>query len=365
MEAHQSEKEQKKVLQTLSPTRVIIPILIGLSYVVYDFSTNMDASELITRFSQASAFWIAMAVVVLVVRDAGYIYRIRHVTQKALSWSSSIYVILLWEFSSAVTPSAIGGTAVAVFILNREGISFGKSLAYVMVTALLDNSFFLIAAPLALLLTDGTVFPNESQFGDFGFLSMGLKVTFWASYFLIFVYNVFFAIGLLVKPEAFKWFLIKVTSIPFLKRWQKAAAESGDEVIIASAELKGVGGGYWWKAGLSTLFVWAARYLMVNCLLEAFTDISVSGHWLIFARHILMWIIMLISPTPGAAGLAELVFGRFFYEFIGSFSNAVAQFWRLFTYYPYLLVGAIVLPRWLIKTGLRQKKQIHKETSSN
>ncbi|MCU0390556.1 MAG: flippase-like domain-containing protein [Thermoflexibacter sp.] len=355
MELHQSEIEQKKVLQTLSPAKVILPVFIGLAYIVYDFYNNMNPTELVERFSQASAIWILMAVVVLVIRDAGYMYRIRHVTQKALSWKSSVYVILLWEFSSAVTPSAVGGTAVAVFILNREGISFGKSLAYVMVTALLDNTFFLIAAPLAIVFSQGSVFPDESQFGDFGILSMGLKVTFWASYFLIFVYNVFFAVGLLFKPEAFKWFLIKVTSIPFLKRWQHAAAESGDEVIIASAELKGVGGGYWWKAGLSTLFVWTARYFMVNCLLEAFTDISVSGHWLVFARHILMWIIMLISPTPGATGLAELVFGRFFYEFIGSFSHAVAQFWRLFTYYPYLLAGAIILPRWLAKTGLRKK----------
>lgn len=351
MELHQSEAEQKKVLQTLNPTKVILPIAIGLAIAGYFFYTSVNIEELKTNFSRASVLWIGAALLVLIIRDAGYIYRIRYVTQKALSWSSSVYTILLWEFSSAVTPSAVGGTAIAVFILNREGIKFGKALAYVMVTALLDNSFFLIAAPLAILLSEGTVFPDESQLGSFGFLSTGLKLTFWISYGLILIYNVFFAVGLLLKPEAFKWFLIKVTSIPFLKRWQKQAEESGDEVILASAELKGVGGGYWWKASLSTLFVWTARYFMVNCLLEAFTDISIAGHWLIFARHILMWIIMLISPTPGSSGTAEITFEIFFKEFIGTFSAAVALFWRLFTYYPYLFAGAIVLPRWLAKTA--------------
>ncbi len=351
MELNQSEEEQKKILQTLNPTKVIVPILIGLAIAGYFFYTSVDTDELITNFSKASVIWIGLAFLVLIVRDAGYIYRIRYVTQKALSWSSSVYTILLWEFSSAVTPSAVGGTAIAVFILNREGIKFGKALAYVMVTALLDNSFFLIAAPLAIIFSEGTVFPEESQLGSFGFLSTGLRFTFWISYGLILIYNIFFAVGLLFKPEAFKWFLIKVTSIPFLKRWQKGAAESGDEVIIASAELRGIGGGYWWRASLTSSLVWTARYFMVNCLLEAFTDISIAGHWLIFARHILMWIIMLISPTPGSSGTAEITFEIFFKEFIGTFSAAVALFWRLFTYYPYLFAGAIVLPRWLAKTA--------------
>jgi glycosyltransferase 2 family protein len=360
MELHQSEAEQQKIRQTLSPNKVILPVIISLAIAGFFFYTSVDIDEVKTNFSKASGLWIAAAVLVLVIRDAGYIYRIRHVTQKALSWSSSVYTILLWEFSSAVTPSAVGGTAIAVFILNREGIKFGKSLAYVMVTALLDNSFFLIAAPLAIVFSQGTVFPDESQLGNFGFLSTGLKLTFWISYSLILIYNVFFAVGLLLKPEAFKWFLIKVTSIPFLKRWKKGAEESGDEVILASAELRGIGGGYWWKAGLSTLFVWTARYAMVNCLLEAFSAISISGHWLIFARHILMWIIMLISPTPGSSGTAEITFEIFFKEFIGTFSAAVALFWRLFTYYPYLFAGAIVLPRWYVKTA--KNNQIdHKE----
>ena len=39
-------------------------------------------------------------------------------------------------------PLVVGGTAVAIFILNREGLSFGKSIAYAWLTAVLDNLFF-------------------------------------------------------------------------------------------------------------------------------------------------------------------------------------------------------------------------------
>ena len=353
MQQQQSEAEQKKVLDTLNPTRVIIPIIIGLGIAVWMFLRNVKIDDLVEHFASAQLHWIFIAFLVLLIRDGGYVYRIRYLTEKALSWKSSVYTILLWEFASAVTPSAVGGTAIAVFILNKEGIPFGKSLAYVMLTALLDNSFFLIAAPLAIFLSEGQVFPDEAAFGSV--FSKGLQFTFWLSYFLIFIYNVFFSVGLLIRPQAFKWFLVTVTSIGFLKRFQKAAEESGDEVILASAQLKGMSFKYWFDCIFSTLLVWTARYFMVNCLLEAFTDISLGGHWLIFARHILMWIIMLISPTPGSSGTAEVTFEIFFEEFIGTFSTAVALFWRLFTYYPYLFIGAIILPRWLNRVRVKRE----------
>ena len=41
----------------------------------------------------------------------------------------------------------VGGSAVASFILHRNGLSWGRSLATVMSTALLDELFFLLAVP--------------------------------------------------------------------------------------------------------------------------------------------------------------------------------------------------------------------------
>ena len=36
---------------------------------------------------------------------------------------------MLWEFGSAVTPASVGGITLALFILNKEKISFGKGAA--------------------------------------------------------------------------------------------------------------------------------------------------------------------------------------------------------------------------------------------
>ena len=139
-----SEKN-KKILASLKLNKVIIPVLVGAVAVLVLFNINdeIDFDQVLIHIGQASLFWIFMVILALITRDAGYIYRIRHLTDKRLSWVSSWYVILLWEFASAVTPSIVGGTAVAVFIMTKENITFGKSLAFVIITAVLDNLFFI------------------------------------------------------------------------------------------------------------------------------------------------------------------------------------------------------------------------------
>jgi len=64
-----------------------------------------------------------------------------------------------------------------------------------------------------------------------------------------------------------------------------------------------------------------------------------------------MWIILLVSPTPGGSGIAEFIFSDFLGDIIPNADWAIplAVLWRLISYYPYLFIGAIVLPRWLSK----------------
>ena len=56
---------------------------------------------------------------------------------------------MLWEFASAIAPAILGGGfAFAILIINKEKISFGKSISVVMFTSFLDGLFFAIVAPL-------------------------------------------------------------------------------------------------------------------------------------------------------------------------------------------------------------------------
>lgn len=351
------KEKNNDVLQVLDPKKIWLPIAFGIAIVVLMFYFDPSVtSENLRLIFDAKASGVFVAILVLLARDIGYVYRIRTLTNQELSWKSSLFAIILWEFASAVTPSVVGGTAVAVFILNMEGLNVGKSLAYVMLTAILDNLFFVIAAPVVMLLTQGVIFPEvktmEIQLGS------SLQYLFFVSYSLIAGYTCLMSYGLFLKPRAFKWLLLKITSVRFFKKWRAKANQYGDEIIIASREMKGKKVFYWVKIGLATIFIWCARYLMLNSLVSAYAaDLHIGDHMVIFSRQIIMWIVMLISPTPGSSGTAEFFFSRFFLEYLSNYTFVTGIFWRLMSYYPYLLLGAIFLPRWIQKRFFAKKKE--------
>lgn len=71
---------------------------------------------------------------------------------------------------------------------------------------------------------------------------------------------------------------------------------------------------------------------------------------IIYARSETMYAITQFSPTPGAAGVSELLFGGFFSDYVPkSVGSIIALIWRLITYYPYLILGVILVPNWLRK----------------
>ena len=348
--------DNKKIFQTLNPNKVWVPILIGLAIVfaLFYLDPNLTTDNLKVVID-ASPFFIFLSLLVIFCRDFGYVYRIREITDRQLTWSRAIYVIILWEFASAVTPSVVGGTAVAMFILNKEGIKMGKAIAYVMVTAILDNLFFVIGAPIILYFAQGNIFPEskvlESQLGN------SLQAIFWISYSLYASYSVVMAAALFYKPRIFKWILIKLFSIKFLRKWKHDAHEYGDQIIEASRQLSGKNYRYWLPIIGATIFIWSSRYLMLNALMGAFVPLDLFDNIIVFARQVIMWIVMMISPTPGSSGTAEYFYGVFFDQFLGKYTFVTSIVWRLFSYYPYLILGAIFLPRWIRQVFFKKKTE--------
>ena len=154
-----------------------------------------------------------------------------------------------------------------------------------------------------------------------------------------------------------KWLILKIFRIRFLRRWYHAAGRTGSDIIRSSHELRRAGWGFWLKAGSSTFLSWSSRYLVANALIMAF--FSVSDQFLLFARQLVMWIMMLVSPTPGGSGFAEFVFSKYLGEFLPSAGVAIAMaiLWRLISYYPYLFIGAFIVPKWIARSfGKTSKK---------
>jgi hypothetical protein len=299
---------------------------------------------------------IFMALLMMLVRDLAYMYRIRVMTDGELSWRQSFDVIMLWEFSSAITPSIVGGSGLAMFIVNREGIRMGRSTAVVMVTAMLDEFFYIIMVPTLLLFVGASqLFPESLQNSLFG-IELNTVAIFWIGYFFLVFLTFFIIAGIFFLPRTIKYWLLRICKLPFLRKWRYKAMETGNDLMISSHELRGKSIGFWLKAFLATVFSWTGRYWVVNFIILAFATgwIPFSDHLLIYTRQLVVWVIMLISPTPGGSGIAEMAFSGFLGGLIPlGLTGLMAFLWRLISYYPYLFIGAIIFPRWIRKTGMR------------
>jgi uncharacterized membrane protein YbhN (UPF0104 family) len=337
------------------------PIIIGLGVVGYLFyrEFNPKAFDVIT-FSTWSVFWIFIAICFMGLRDFGYMLRLKVLTENKFSLRQCFRVIMLWEFTSAITPSAVGGTAVATLYVNKEGLSVGRSSAVVMITSFLDELYFVLFFPIVLLIVSpSALFGLGITTGGVVKFSEDLFLFCLIGYIVKFVWVVLLSYGLFFNPRGLKWLLMLIFKLPLLRRWKHGANRAGSDIILSSREYRSKSIGFWLKAFGTTFLSWTSRYFVVNALLLAF--FAVGDHMLIFARQLAMWIIMLISPTPGGSGFAEYIFTRYLGEFIpvepvmlGSVVIAMALLWRMISYYPYLLIGAIVFPRW-IKSKFIQK----------
>ena len=311
----------------------------------YKIETLSDVLVSIS-WTEKTFFWIFIALLCMVGRDFFYMWRIRLLTNHQLTWNKSFSVIMLWEFASALSPGVVGGAAVAMFILNREKIALGRSTAIVIITTMMDNLFYVMMIPLTFLfISSSDLFPH-SYSG-----SQAIQVVFWTGYSIIAAAAILLFVALFIWPTFSKKFLGGIFSLPILKRWKSKAIQTGDDILITSKEMKKETFFSWVKLFLVTCGSWISRYLVINAILQAFLDLTLNDHMLILGKQFVLWLFMLVSPTPGASGVAEYAFGELLVSFSGStiLLAGMAVIWRLISYFPYLFIGAWILPRFIGK----------------
>ncbi len=341
----------ENVLKSVKPSKIVIPVLLGIMAIVWLMLKKFDVKEFYKiEWTGHTIQWIGLAVALLVARHLLYSLRLYLISGREFTYSKCIELLFIWEFSTAVAPTSAGGAAVALFVLIQEKLSTAKTVTIVIFKVLLDSIFFLTVLPLSLLVFGWQVVrPDMKSFADIG----AWGYTFITVFILMLLQGSILFYGLFINPAGIKKLLAFFTKLPLLKRFEKRAELLGDEIVIASEELKR----HSWRFHLAafgvTSLAWLTRFLLINCLIIAFIP-HLHNDWynqmLLFARISTMYIVTLFSPTPGGAGIAELVFGGFMSDFVPSTTALViALIWRVLTYYSYLIAGVFVIPNWVNK----------------
>ncbi|MGB1037582.1 MAG: lysylphosphatidylglycerol synthase transmembrane domain-containing protein [Bacteroidia bacterium] len=339
-------KHLDTVQSLFSGRKLAIPILLGLAVSVY-FMSKGDLIQSVTsiRLQNSNLSWLILALAMVLFRLFGYMYRLRILSDKDITWKASFQITALWEFASAVTPGIVGGTAVALGIISQEKkINFGRTTAIVMATSYLDALFYIVCIPVLIPFVGlaSQIPENVGPFSGSTMLNYYLLV-----YSLLVVWTFLMHLGLFLKPRVVGSVIDSVFNLKFLKRWKKQASKWKGELLIASKELKNKGIWFWCKSFFATSVAWIARFALVNFLILALGN--GSAVWAIFVKQLIMWGALMIPITPGSSGMAELLFSSFLMEYFqnGGIANTASIIWRLISFYPYILTGVIILPLWV------------------
>ncbi len=338
--------------------KLILPIGIGVSVSVYLIVTNLNLEALQTvRVSQQLIVGLFLAGLTVILRDAAFMYKIRLSTGNQLSWLKTFQTITLWEFGVCITPK-ISVMPIVLYLLIKSGISSGKSVAVFMLNGFFDNLAFVVVFTGLYFLIGNDILSFSFICADLeGHKIMqgirGFADYAWIGYLLILSACTFLGTALFIIPHATKKFFHQLAEIKFLSSIKSKIIFVGDEIELTAKEFKDKPFSFWIKMSVATLINWVSRYLLAVSLFYAFavTDFSFLTA---LSRQYVLWIFTAIPSTPGASGVAELSFIALNCEFMPEgLSTAIALIWRMYSYYLYLVLGLIVLPKWAKQIATR------------
>jgi len=234
-------------------------------------------------------------------------------------------MMLASEMATAVTPAAIGGTAARLGWLISRGIAPGVASSIMLLNALEDTVFFLLALPLALLLSSSAN-SGGVTLDKLGSLLQQSPLTSPSglSYILLGIIVALFAGWITWKllPCSLK---ARVTGWREKVKHQTVLAKAAFQMMIARGR---------WRFIVTVALAglhWACRFSMLTVLLLGLQQYVDPFNF--FASQWLVFMLTKLAPSPGGTGGAELAF-LFFYRSIlpENLVGLLVGAWRVLTF---------------------------------
>ena len=327
--------------------KTVLPLVLGGATAVWLVKKDIDMATLRSiALDWRTLLCLGLAILAVVGRDFGLAWRFHTIAAGDLTWKRAIRTDIMCAFTSAITPSVVGGSALAVFYLNKEGIAVGRATALTLTTLFLDELFFVVFCPVivaAIPVSDLFTAAGTESVSEVFFFK-GVEVIFWVVYAGIVIWTAILYLAILGKPEQTSKILLKMAEWRIARRFAEKIRSMASNMVATSHWVKGRSRRWWLNVFGATVLSWFSRYFVVNLLFMAF--VPEASQVLVFARQFVVWVVLMVSPTPGGSGISEWLFATYYGDLICNVGMAavVALVWRLLSYYIYLIAGTALLP---------------------
>ena len=320
----------------------VVLSLAGLAVVMYRSSITGSLTHLAAFSWRFVLFGLALVVCDLVLSGARIYIFAASVCPK-ISFLSSVQASLANIFLGGVTPSQTGGGPGQIYVLYKEGMNVFDAMVVSFIGCFLGTAIFFPVCGLAV-----TIFAEPSAI-DFR-LQYVVKGSI-----LAFSLIVVLSVTALVRPVKFQ---AAVDSLlrrtPALGRWleKKGTLRSWVTLFGRYHDLwmfflrrgrRILLGGF-----LLTGLVYFNKFAIAYVVLKG---LGISApFWEVVYAQLVMMLIFYFSPSPGASGIAEVSVAAVMGNIIPhGYEGAFVLLWRFFSLYAALVVGAVVLFRYVYK----------------
>ena len=286
---------------------------------------------------------------------SGMSYLIQKDTSR-YQFALSMKTLLMGRYYDSITPLAIGGQPFQVAYLKKHDVSTSASISIPVAKMVFNQFAFFVLSLIALIVSS-----LDSSVGAFAQISsiIGFIASF-SFLFLIIFLSISKNIGKKLVVKILK-FLQKIKIIKnYEKVYQKVSRIVEDYQVILSNYMKNP------KDFVIMFFLslfkgicqYSLPFIIYTCF---FTGGTFELYFRFFVCGVLIDLASSFIPLPGGTGMSELTFGALFGNFFagGRLFWAII-FWRMATYYIYLLLGVVIMS-YDVSYGNRKFKWKKKE----
>jgi uncharacterized protein (TIRG00374 family) len=326
---------------------IFLLLSVAVSGAVLFFTLDRSSIEI---FAGANCGKLAIPVLLVVIvwlLDAAKIFALVLAAGERISYTLSLELVWLNYFGAAITPMQSGGGPFQMYLMYKNNISFGKSVAITLVRTILALLILGFSIPLSLLVQQDL---PKIGWGMRGFIVY--VAIFITAAWLCFVVS-------LVRPRIIKrWFGLLVMGLKRLGilkpgRVTKIIRYASREIDAYNQNLRAfmtTGRRYFLLGSAAALMQMLVYLSIMPCLIWAL-GLPVEYFHCIVMQALFLFLLYFI-PTPGGSGAAEggaaLVFGIFVPR---SVAGALGVTWRFLTEHTGIVMGAIVIMK-IIGWGL-------------
>ncbi len=333
---------------------IVVLSIVGVLFLSIDSATF----DILMKADGEYLFYSALLVVMGWSLDALKFVCLSRAAGESLTLRQTMSVVWINYFGCAITPMQSGGGPFQIYLLYRNGVSVGKSVAITLVRTIQVLFLLALVLPFALI--------SEPEFFE-----QHMMLKWFVGYVILFIsFAAFLLVVSVVRPKWIKrWSsggLLKMKHIGILKpkrlliaiRWINKEIDNYSTNIRLFTST----GRNWFFISLLVAALHLLVYMSIMPCLIVAMGFDVSYMQCMLAESLLLFLLYFV-PTPGGSGAAEGGAAAVFALFVPwNLAGVMAVAWRLLSEYTGVALGTVIAIRLLGWCGV---DEVMREESVN